>query len=164
MSRYHTKISSKYDDYMTPKSAWEAIISYIPRNLVVWEAFYGDGQSGRYLTELGLNVIHEKDLDFFQENKGDIIISNPPFTLKRQVLERLKTLDKPFILLCPIGMLLTNYFRNLFGEECQFIIPRKRIQFIKIENGVPHYDQRCNFDCCYFCYKLNLEKDVIFLT
>jgi len=29
---------------------------YLPRDKVLWEAFYGDGQSGNYLRELGFEV------------------------------------------------------------------------------------------------------------
>ena len=47
---------SNHDDYMTPKHAWEAIKDYIPRDKVIWEAFYGDGKSGKYLEELGFSV------------------------------------------------------------------------------------------------------------
>ena len=36
-----------HDDYMTPFSAWEDVSPYIPRHLTLWEAFYGDGTSGR---------------------------------------------------------------------------------------------------------------------
>ena len=80
MAGFHTKTFLKHDDYMTPKYAWENIKEYIPRDKVIWEAFYGDGKSGKYLEELGFNVIHEQ-IDFFEEDKGDIIVSNPPFSL-----------------------------------------------------------------------------------
>ena len=63
---------------MTPKSAWEHIKDYIPKK-VLWEAFYGDGDSGKYLRELGFTVIHEP-IDFFTENRGDVVVSNPPFS------------------------------------------------------------------------------------
>ena len=66
------------DEYFTPKSAWEEIKDYIPNDKVIWEAFYGNGSSGKYLEDLGFNVIHES-LDFFTNNLGDIIVSNPPF-------------------------------------------------------------------------------------
>jgi hypothetical protein len=48
------------DEYMTPKSAWEQIKKYIPKDKVIWECFFGDSQSGLFLQELGFNVIHEK--------------------------------------------------------------------------------------------------------
>ena len=82
MAAFNTQSFIEYDDYMTPKYCWEWIKQYIPNDRVIWEAFYGDGKSGDYLKELGFNVIHEED-DFFENNKGDIIISNPPFSKKR---------------------------------------------------------------------------------
>jgi hypothetical protein len=58
MAGFNTKTFLKYDDYMTPKYAWEDIKEFIP-NKKIWEAFYGDGNSGNYLTELGFDVIHK---------------------------------------------------------------------------------------------------------
>ena len=69
------------DDYMTPKSAWEDISDYLPTDKVIWECFYGDGRSGTYLRELGFDVIHE-NIDFFEYNIGDVIVSNPPYSIK----------------------------------------------------------------------------------
>jgi len=65
------------DDFMTPKSAWEDISVYLPRNKVIWECFYGDGRSGKFLKELGFDVIHE-NIDFFENDMGDVLVSNPP--------------------------------------------------------------------------------------
>jgi len=47
MAGFHTKTFLKHDDYMTPKTAWEAIQNFIPKDKIIWEAFYGDGQSGQ---------------------------------------------------------------------------------------------------------------------
>ncbi len=55
----------KHDDYMTPKYAWENIQYLIPKDKVIWEAFYGGGKSGEYLKELGFDVIHD-EVDFFE--------------------------------------------------------------------------------------------------
>ena len=35
------------------ESAWESVAHLIPRDKVIYEAFYGDGTSGRHLRELG---------------------------------------------------------------------------------------------------------------
>ena len=158
----HTFID--YDDYMTPNYVWDWIKEYLPNDKIIWEAFYGDGKSGDYLTQLGLNVIHEQ-IDFFENDVGDIIVSNPPFTKKKEVFTRLKQLDKPFIIICPSSMINTQYIRNLFKNELQIIIPNKRINFIKLVNGaVPDdWGDRCNFDCFYYCYKMNLPKDIVWL-
>ncbi len=159
---YNSSSWEKHDDYMTRKETWNNIKQYIPENKLIWEAFYGDGNSGKYLQELGFEVIHE-DINFFEEDRGDIIVSNPPFSKKKEVLQRLKQVDKPFIIICPISMLNTNYYRELFANDCQLIIPRKRIQFITLKNGETKFEGRCHFDCAYYCYKIGLNRDIVFL-
>lgn len=168
MAGFHTKTFTVHDDYMTPKSAWENIKDFIPKNKKIWEAFYGDGNSGKYLQELGFDVIHEP-VDFFENNLGDIIVSNPAFSIKKQVFQRLKKLDKPFIIICPSSTINTQYMRELFSDSenpIQIIIPRKRIHFIKLVDGkIPeNYKSVCNFDCFYFCYKMDLPRDIIWLN
>lgn len=162
MAIFNPKTFLKYDDYMTPKFTWEDIKHLIPSNKIIWEAFWGDGKSGMHLEELGFNVIHDED-DFFESNKGDIVVSNPPFTKVKEILQRLVEIDKPFILILPSSKINTQYVRNIFkdqGDKLQIVIPRKRIQFIK--NG-DELQNKCNFDCFYYCWKMNLERDIIWL-
>ena len=163
MAGFHTKTFLKHDDYMTPKSAWENIKQYIPEDKVIWEPFYGDGKSGDYLTELGFAVVHN-DNDFFESDEGDAIVSNPPFSKTKEIMERLIILDKPFILIMPSAKMVTKAIRENFKDTdnpLQIIIPRKRIQFIK--NGEDFHEKKCNFDCYYYCYKMNLPRDIIWL-
>ena len=165
MAGFHTKTFLKHDHYMTPKSAWENIKNLIPKDKVIWEAFYGDGKSGTYLKELGFNVIHES-VDFFENDLGDIIVTNPPFSKSKEVMKRLKELNKPFIIIMPSSKINTSYFReNYMNEGLQIIIPRKRIHFDKLVDGEKPKDwkNKCNFDCFYYCYKMGFEKDIIWL-
>tara|TARA_R100000742_G_C4275220_1_gene95564 strand:+ start:1567 stop:2064 length:498 start_codon:yes stop_codon:yes gene_type:complete len=164
MAGFHTKTFQKHDDYMTPKYAWENIQQFIPRDKVIWEAFYGDGTSGNYLRELGFNVIHE-EVDFFENDLGDIIVSNLPFSDAKNIMKRMLVLDKPFILIMPSSKINTSYFREWKDKNIQIIIPRKRIHFIKLVNGKIDENQKssCNFDCFYYCYKMNLPKDIVWL-
>ena len=93
MAIFNKKSFITYDDYMTPKHVWADIKKYIPNNMIIWEAFFGDGESGNHLKELGFDVIHER-IDFFEDDRGDIVISNPPFSKIPQILTRLKDIDK----------------------------------------------------------------------
>jgi len=168
MSGYYTKPFMKHDDYMTPKYAWENIQQYIPKDKVVWEAFYGDGSSGEYLKELGCKEVIHEPIDFFENDKGEVIISNPPFSKSKDVMNRLRKLDKPFIMLLPLLKINTSYFRENFkdtDDPLQIIIPRKRIHFTKHVDGKPveGWKPQTSFDCLYYCYKMNLPRDIMWL-
>ena len=138
MAGFHTKTFIKHDDYMTPKHAWENIAHLIPKDKIMWEAFYGDGTSGTHLTELGFNTIHEP-IDFFDDDtvpEYDILISNPPFSQSKNIMNRLYELDKPFILIMPAAKINTSYFRRWRDRNIQIVIPRKRIHFTKLVDGI----------------------------
>lgn len=165
MAGFTKKTFQKHDDYMTPKYAWENIQHLIPKDKVIWEAFYGDGESGKYLRDLGFNVIHE-EIDFFQNNLGEIIVSNIPFSKSKEIFARLKQLDKPFIIIAPASKICTSYMREYYkNDKLQIIIPKKRIHFLKLVDGKPveGWKNACNFDCFYYCYKMNFDKDIIWL-
>ena len=80
-------------------------------------------------------------------------------------MNRLFELDKPFILIFPSSKIYTQYFRKWKDRGIQIIIPRKRIQFDKKVDGKTDINQKrsCNFDCFYYCYKINLNRDIIWL-
>jgi len=147
----------KTDNYYSKKEVWEKIQQYIPKDKVIWEAFYGDGKSGEYLKELGFNVIHEP-IDFFDNNLGECIVSNPPFSLRQKVFTRLKELDKPFIIVMFPIVLSCKWFLDLF-DDIQIIIPKKRVKFIG--NGKDNYTP--NGGVWYFCWKMDLPKDLIII-
>ncbi len=148
------------DNYMTNKIEWERIKEFIPKNKKIWSPFYGDGKQKEYFKEMGLDIIHE-DEDFFENNKGEIIIDNPPFSKKKEILSRLKEIDKPFILICPSMMLSYKYFHELYKDQIQILVPYKRINFRHIDSEKKNYSPP--FASFYFCYKLNLKKDLIFI-
>lgn len=152
------------DEYNTPKELWENIQSFLPKSdQIVWEAFYGNGHSGNWLSDLGCTVI-QSNVDFFDDNthiidKCDVIISNIPFSKKKEVLAKLKKIDKPFIIIMPASTMFTQYLREIFNNELQIIIPNTRMHFEKKGKIL----KRTSFDSCYFCYKMNLKHDVIWL-
>ena len=166
MAGFTTKTFMKHDDYMTPDHAWKDIEQYIPKDQIIWEAFYGDGESGITLEAMGCNVIHE-ERDFFEEPpEYGVLVSNPPFSQSKAIVKRLAELDKPFILIMPSAKINTSYFReNFMNKGLQIIIPRKRIHFKKLIDGkIPdNWKDACNFDCFYYCYKMNLKDDITWL-
>ena len=94
-----------------------------------------------------------------------MIVSNPPFSKSKEVMKKLLEYDKPFIIIFPASKINTQYFREWKDKNLQIIIPRKRIQFIKLVDGkVPeNWKNSCNFDCFYYCYKIGLKNDIVWL-
>lgn len=150
------------DNYSTDKKGWEIISHYIPKNKTIWCPFYCDGKQKQYLNELGFqNVIH-KDEDFFTTNYDDtIIIDNPPFSKFKLICIRLKELDKPFIIIGFSRVILMKWFQNLFKNDLQIIIPSTRPTFTHLTNPIKGYTPP--FGTQYYCYKMNLQKDLIFI-
>jgi len=142
---------------------WNMINHLIPKDKVLWEAFLKDNWSSKSaitLREMGFNVVGDPTMDFFDKPpEYDIIVSNPPYSIKKKIFERLAVLDKPFILIVPISTITKQYVKVLERDKLQMIIPSKRMQFEKA--GVEL--SRCWFDTCFLCYKINLERDITFI-
>ena len=148
------------DNYTTDKRCWELIKDYIPHDKKIWSPFYCDGKQKEIFAEMGYDILHE-DEDFFLNNKGDIIIDNPPFSKKKEILTRCKELDKPFILIIPTCLLSLKWFQNLYKNNIQMIIPMKRLTFTHLTNPKDGYTPP--FGSFIYCYKMNLPKDLIFI-
>jgi len=152
------------DQYNTTSIMWESISHLIPKDKILFEGFMKDNWASKsvlILRELGFNVVGDPTVDFFKDiPEYDILVSNPPYSMKKKIFERLSVLNKPFILILPISTITKQFTKCLERDKLQMIIPSKRMQFEK--EGVEL--SRCWFDTCYLCYKMNLERDITFLT
>jgi len=151
------------DQYNTTPEIWEMIAHLIPKDKILFEAFLKDNWSSKsaiILRDMGFNVVGNPTIDFFDElPEYDIIVSNPPYSMKKKIFQRLAVLDKPFILILPISTITKQFVKVLERDKVQMIIPSKRMQFEKA--GVEL--SRCWFDTCFLCYKINLERDITFI-
>jgi len=155
-----TDIEDK-DNYSTDKIGWEIIKEYIPIDKKIWSPFYCDGKQKIIFKELGFDILHQ-DIDFFSYIPDyDIIIDNPPFSIFKEVCFKLKELDKPFIIIGFSKVILLKWFQKLFKDHLQVIIPFKRPTFTHLTN--PRIGYTPPFGVQYYCYKMNLEKDLIFI-
>ena len=93
------------DEFYTPYYAIKPILKYIKPNSTVWCPF--DTEDSFYVKAMeleGHKVIFthiDNGEDFFTIDvpECDYIISNPPYSLKTEVLERLFDIGKPFAML-----------------------------------------------------------------
>lgn len=125
------------DDYQTPPEALFILLPYLDPGWVVWEPAAGEGYLARALEEDGFRVISsdihrgQNFLTYEPEEHYDIIITNPPYSLKDEFLERAYSLRKPFAFLLPLTTLEGKRRQSLFTENgISLLIPDKRINFI----------------------------------
>lgn len=138
------------DEQLTPRYAVEPILKYLDKHKTVWCPFdKEDSEYVKVLKENGFNVINthidfEQDfLNYEPTELYDIIISNPPFSIKDKVLKRLNELNKPYAMLLPLPTLQgQSRFQDI--KDCQALIFDKRIKFI--QNGKV---RKCTCICQY---------------
>jgi len=149
------------DNYSTDTRGWADIMDYIPDDKILWAPFYSNGEQKKIFQNLNRDIIHE-DMDFFGYTpQYDIIVDNPPYSKMKDISKKLKELDKPFILILPTKYFGIKYFMDKFRDHIQIIIPSKRPTFTHLTDPKPGYTPPGG--TYYFCYKLNLPKDLNFL-
>ena len=149
------------DNYSTDANGWEPIYGYIPEDKILWSPFYSNGNQKKIFNDSLIPLIHE-DRDFFGWTpEYDIIIDNPPYSKMKEISVRLLKLDKPFILILPTRYFGIKYFMDKFKNHIQIIIPSKRPTFTHLTDPKDGYTPPGG--TYYFCYKMNLPKDLIFL-
>ena len=168
------KTDKASDETYTPAYAIQPLVKYIKAymqahtklELTIWCPF--DLQSSKYVEVLSaipnVKVIYthiDTGENFFYYEPSepyDIIISNPPFSCKDDVLKRLFELGKPYAMLLPIPT-LQGQTRFPYLKDIQYLGFDKRINYYrdvtmtKTQDGV-------SFGSCYIC-KNFLPKDLI---
>lgn len=132
--------NSKNDEFYTPEYAIEPLLKYIPTGSQVWCPF--DTEESNFVKLLNKKgcVVHythiKNGTDFFTtEPPRDIefIISNPPYSLKTEVIERLLNLKIPFAMLVGVVGLFESKRRFAMFKNNDFEIMYfdKRISYFK---------------------------------
>ncbi len=162
------KTSINGDEYYTPQNCVDMIMPYITRGgyKTIWCPF--DKKESNFVKTFlqnGLEVNYghiETGQDFFKytEPQGDIIVSNPPFSKREAILEKLYSWDIPFALIINMNGLFDSKKRfNIFkNNSVQLLIPRGRMKFIAKDIGKLNSP---NFQSIYLCNHL-LEKPIVF--
>ena len=161
----YLKASKNNDECYTPHYAVHPLIKYIPSNKTIWCPF--DESWSAFVNELFLNgnkVISShlnEGLDFFNYEPYyyDIIISNPPFSIKDAVLKRLYELNKPFAILLPMNSLQGVNRYQYFKNGIQLLAFDQRIGFHNSIDNISPFEGS-PFASAYFCRDL-LPKDLI---
>ncbi len=128
------------DEFYTPSYAIEPILKYIEPNSTIWCPF--DTEESNFVKlfrQNGHNVIathKDTGFDFFNgvpQERFDYIISNPPYSLKNEVFERLFTFTKPFAMLVGVVGLFESKkrFEMFKNNNFEIMYMSKRIAYFK---------------------------------
>jgi len=149
----HKEKKERNDDYETPIEAWTDIVKYFKKDDLIYDPFYFNGATLTHLKKLGYDNVYHKNEDAFKHRISEdaIILTNPPYRLKKKVLEYYNLKKRKIALLIPLETLERKYFLKCY-ENCQIIVPRKRYNFNKDGGGSVY------FKACWFCW--NLEKEI----
>jgi len=164
------------DECYTTKAEARKLVDYIIRmklvnkNSIIWLPFDNEYSNiYKSLNESGFKITLsslELGLDFYiyQPQKWDIIITNPPFSKRTQLMNRLLSFSKPFIILQA-----TQFFNNQTAvnyicgcsNDFKFIFPQTRMAFLTYnkdfdqiisgKNGIAFYS-------FWLTYKIDLPR------
>ena len=151
--------TSAGDEVYTPYYAVEPLTEFLPKDKVIWCPFDEEWSAYyRLLSEKGYTVVRsslKEGQDFFtyEPEKWDILVSNPPFSKKDNVLQRAFSFGKPFALLLPVN--------NIQGKR-RYRIFRNRIQMLVFDGRVDYHTRKNmqettkgnHFGSAYFCRDL----------
>jgi len=167
------KRDSDLDFFQTPSYATEILIKYLVERGIkrIWEPACGEGMITKYLKKNGFEVFQSdikkrKDnivkFDFLSRTtyppirrfSFDAIITNPPYEIKDEFIERCFELKKPFALFVPLfaigGVKRVDMYLE-YGVE--FLVPDKRTNFIYPDGGDRNW-----FHCFWLCHDILPEK------
>jgi len=155
----NTNSFNEKDEYYTPSILVEPIIKYVKKGSIIWCPF--DTEKSEFvikLKEAGFEVVFShiwlgQDFFSYEPKEWDCIISNPPFTRKLEVLERLYKLNKPFAIV--MGLPILNY------QEVGNFFLEKDLQLLIVDKKVSFDGNTASFNNSYFCHNF-LPKDIIF--
>ena len=155
------------DECYTPENAIYPLLPFIKCYKTICDCAFGSGMLAHHFNKFGFNVVGIEGYNFLSKDSEkiadfDIIITNPPYSLKDKFLERVFEIRKPFAFLLPLttleGIKRSKMFRD---KNIQLIIPNRRINFA---NPCGRKNKSsCWFATCWFCWKMDLPKQLNFV-
>lgn len=150
----------KFDDLYTPAYAVMPLLKYVPKGITVWECCdFGGSEIARLLKEHGCKVIstgiEENFFEYEPSEDFDMIVTNPPYSLKDEFLKKCYDWGKPFCLLLPITALEGKVRGALFRRYgIEILVFDGRVEYLS--------DKKGNwFNTSWFCHDV-LPKQLIF--
>lgn len=154
------------DNFQSPLQAGYDIATFLPSRAILWEPAAGKGNLVKALSERefvirATDILYEESQDFMAYDHTklhfDIIVTNPPFSIKQKFLARCYQIGKPFALLMPLTTFDSKERRQLFRDKgIQLVLPDYRYNFETPNNK----GSSAWFYTAWFCWGLNLPNEI----
>ena len=156
------------DLWDTPPWVWEEVAQFIStKDDVVWEPFVSSTHYSKSCWEnLDIQCI-ETESDFFETTMPSgctLLVSNPPFSRKFDVLERVFEENiQRFALVFPANTYASASVKRLIQKynvnDLQLYVPSKRMNFRSVVD--PEKKSRAGFDSVFICRNF-LPRQLVF--
>ncbi len=151
------------DNVYTPFYAVAPLTEFLPKDKIIWCPFDDEWSAYyQFLTEKGYTVVRSslsdgKDFFNFEPYKWDILVSNPPFSKKDEVLKRAFSFNKPFALLLPVNSIQGKKRFSIFNNQIQLLVFDARVDYHN-RNNMQKTKKGICFGSAYFCRDLLPSK------
>lgn len=155
------------DEFYTPYYAIKPILKYIKPKSVIWcpfdteESFYVKALKKEGHEVVFTHIINGDDFFNIETPDCDYIISNPPYSLKTEVLERLFDIGKPFAMLLGVVGIFESQrrFKMFRDNDFEIMYMNLRIDYFKSYEEVKP-SKNPPFSSVYICHDVLPDKIV----
>lgn len=154
----------KNDECYTPRYGVEPLLEFLEpfRNKIIWCPFDDeDSEFVKVFQENGYRVVYShikygQDFYNYEPEEWNLIISNPPFTNKKEIFKRAIDFNKPFCLLMTLTWLNDSAPQMIFRNKgLQLLMFEKRMTFKNQDK------KRINYSSAYYCRGFLPESIII---
>lgn len=165
------------DECYTTNNEAKKLVLYLKENNIVdldsyiWLPFDNDFSNiykeligGGFTNLILTNLENGQDFYNYEPNEWDIIITNPPFSKRTNLMKRLISFNKPFIILQAIQFFNNQYAVNYltqFSDDFKFLLPRSRMSFLvynEKQDIVVSSRNGAAFYSFWLCYKTKVKN------
>ena len=157
----NVKTTTTRDDYKTPEEIIYPILNFIGKDKIIWECTsVKDGNIAKILKSNGFKVIEthiDEGFNFLTDKPDfdfDIIITNPPFSLKTEFIAKCYEIRKPFMLLLPVTAIEGTARQKLYAKYgINLLLFNRRVNYIRKEAKTGSW-----FGSAWFCWNIDSIK------
>lgn len=171
------KLNSKGDIYKaspmdlceSPAHAINPLLHFIPTDWLIWEPACGSGRMVRAFERAGYQVLGsdiQQGENFFDItcDGADVLISNPPFSVKYLWIQRCYDIGLPFAMILPVEFIGSQKAQKMMQQYgFGILLLNRRINFHmpQIGWGKDGKQSSAQFPVCWYTWQL-LPEQIMF--